>query len=63
MTNEQTREARVRRQLARNGERLWKPRGRHEAEYGPYAVIDLSTNAVMARGCTLDDLEADPSAA
>jgi hypothetical protein len=52
------REARIRRALARDGQRLWTPRGRHAAEYGPYAVIDNATNTIGSHGQTLDTLEA-----
>ncbi len=60
MISDNARVARVRRRrLARNGERLWIPRGRYESQYGPYAVVDLHTNAVIQYGATLEDVERD----
>jgi hypothetical protein len=50
-------ESRVRRALARRGERLWKPRSRYQWEYGPYAVVDVARNEIVAWGCDLDELE------
>lgn len=50
-------ESRVRRALAHQGERLWIPRGRYQWEYGPYAVVDVERNMIVAWGCDLDDLE------
>jgi hypothetical protein len=53
------REGRIRRRLARDGQRLWKVRSdsRWSAEFGPCAVVDIAGNWVGQRGITLDDLE------
>jgi hypothetical protein len=57
------RESRIRRILARRGDRLWIPRsGRSQAEFGPYAILDRHTGNVTAWKCTLDGLEADLAA-
>lgn len=50
-------ESRVRRALARQGEKLWIPRGRWADQYGPYAVVEARTNVLIAWGCDLDELE------
>ncbi len=61
LTSERARraqEARVRRGLARQGQRLWIPRGQRAwTEFGPYAVVDSSSSALVAWGCDLDTLE------
>ncbi len=63
MLSIEARESRVRRALARQGQRLWKVRrGRDQWEYGPYATIDASTTAIVLRGVTLEDIEAGVSA-
>jgi hypothetical protein len=52
-------EQKLRRELAAEGFRLWKVRedSRHFPEYGPYAVVDESTNMVMASGANLDQMQ------
>ena len=51
-------EQRLRRELAAEGFRLWKVRedSPHFSEYSPYAVVDNSTSAVLASGCTLTNV-------
>lgn len=57
MPSIKAREARLRRRLARRGERLWIPRGNAAYEYGPYAVVDISRNTIESWGCTLEGIE------
>ena len=51
-------ELQLRRALAAEGFRLWKLRenSRHYPEYGPYSVIDESTQMVMVGGADLDQV-------
>ena len=53
-------ESRIRRQLAKNGQRLVKPRSEQgRQQLGDAYVVDSSTNAVVASNCDLDDLAAE----
>jgi hypothetical protein len=56
-------ERRVRRALARNGQRLWKisSRSSYSAEYGPCAIVDLQRNALVEWGWDLDELDRSPA--
>lgn len=57
MPSTKSRESRVRRRLARDGYRLWVPRGRHQAEFGPYAIVENDRNLIGPRGLSLDATE------
>lgn len=59
-----TKTAHARRTARRHGLRLWKPRedSRHAWEYGPLALIDPDTTAVVARGLRTPDEVADAAA-
>jgi hypothetical protein len=46
----------LRHRLARKGWRLWTPRGRWTAEYGPYALVNAYHNRIEAYALTRDDL-------
>ena len=52
-------ESRIRRQLAKNGQRLVKPRSEQGRQQLGHHVVDVSTNAVVASNCDLDDLAAE----
>ncbi len=55
----QSNERRLRRRLVVEGFRLWKIRdnSRYYPEYGPYAVLDNSTNMVLVSGADLDQVK------
>ena len=52
-------ECQMRRRAAREGLRLMKLResSRHYHQYGPYALVDRSTNFFVAYGLDLDQVE------
>lgn len=58
MTNIFKNEKRLRRNLLAEGFRLWKVRrnSSYFLEYGPYAVIDISTDMVLVSGAELSDV-------
>lgn len=58
-TKERSRLARLRRAAAYRGHRIWKLRTSEPqyAEHGPYAVVDIKTNGVVASQLDLDGLE------
>ena len=58
-TTTPAREARLRRLADRHGRRLVKVRtnSRQFAEYGPYCLVDHTTNSILERSLDLDDVE------
>ena len=52
-------ERQLRRALAAEGFRLWKLRenSRYYWEYGPYSVLDESTQMVLVSGADLDQVQ------
>lgn len=49
---------RLRRRYSRNGLRIWKVRedSRWYAEFGPYSLVDVFLNAVVARSLSFEEL-------